>query len=269
MCLLYVGNNNKEKSDLTTVYLTGLESTIQHNLQIKFKQQWNQPWDLACRLCVIHTARWIGLRGMRWHLVMTERVLSCHLQLSLPLYRLFFFCHICHHHATGYAFIRSLSISTSQFRLTLLLHLHLPWFSLSLTLSLHPSPIPAHFFCLSRYALVFLILWLHLIWGGRRRGRSPAQSDALRGFILWKTSNLNADGNIFRWFNSTMCNIPNKAFFCFCFLQLFSCYAYWVFHKLLHLTNSENLKRTRKNKQMQKSLSKLVLSILKLCNYVC
>lgn len=153
MCLLYVclwGTIIKKHYDITLFDMKWLESTIQHNLQIKFKQQWDQPWDFPCRLYVIHTAHWIGLRGIRWHLVMTERALSCHLQLSLPLYRLFFFCHICHHHATGYTFIRSLLISTSQFRLTLLLHLHLPWFSLSFTLSLHPSPIPAHFFCLSR-----------------------------------------------------------------------------------------------------------------------
>lgn len=140
------------------------------------------------------------------------------------------------------------------------------------SLSLSPS-IPLPFLRTSSvsHAMPWYFWFCDYIWFGGEGGggRSPAQSDALRGFILWKTSNLNADGNIFRWFNSTMGNIPNKAFFCFCFLQLFSCYAYWVFHKLLHLTNSEDLKRTRKNKQMQKSLSKLVLSILKLCNYVC
>lgn len=193
---------------------------------------------------------------------MIKSVLSCHFQLSRPLFRLFFFCPICHHHATGYtchpksfnfSFLDSLfsSISLSGFH--------------SLLLS---SPIPLSF-------LLSVLFWLFLgicdsvitsDLGGRQRGRSSALRDALRGFSLWKPSNLNADGNIFRGFNSTVCNIPNKALFCFFYtgsvVTLIK-----VFYDVVLLTNSEHL-NVEDKKRKENSLSQLVLSLLKLCNYV-
>ena len=57
--------------------------------------------------------------------------------------------------------------------------------------------------------------------GGRQRGCSTAQGNALRGFSVWTPSNLNADGNIFRGFNSTVHVISKRALFCF-FTQVLS-----------------------------------------------
>lgn len=56
------------------------------------------------------------------------------------------------------------------------------------------------------------------------------------GIILWAPSHLNADGNIFQWFNSTPCNIPNKDLFFVCppphpHPHTHPCYAYWVCYK--------------------------------------
>lgn len=65
-----------------------------------------------------------------------------------------------------------------------------------------------------------------------------------------------------------MCNIPNKALFLFFYTGSLVTLIL-VFCKLVHLTNGENLnEEDQKRKQMQKSLSKFALSLLKLCNYV-
>lgn len=83
----------------------------------------------------------------------------------------------------------------------------------------------------------FFVITFHLEVesGGVRQRRAKLSW----GFILWKTSHLNVDGNIFRWFNSTLCDIPNQGFVFF--PHLFPCYAYWVYYKLLYLTNNRNL----------------------------
>lgn len=94
--------------------------------------------------------------------------------------------------------------------------------------------------------------------GGVRRRTAPLSW----GIILWAPSHLNADGNIFQWFNSTPCNIPNKDLF-FCLplpthkhTHLFPCYAYWVCYKLLYLTNNGILSgEVQSGEQMQRSLS--------------
>lgn len=76
-------------------------------------------------------------------------------------------------------------------------------------LFLHPSP-GALSFRPPCYFPVFFVITFHLeveSGGVRQHG-----AELSWGFILWKTSHLNADGNIFRWFNSTPCNIPNQGF---------------------------------------------------------
>lgn len=143
---------------------------------------------------------------------MIESVLSCHFQLSLPLFRagsVFLLSHLsppcCRVHLSSnvsqfplFNFLDSFFSSISGFPSRLLSSS----FPLSFLLSV--------LFWLLCFSLVFVILWLHLISGERQRRLSSAQRDALRGFSLWKPSNLNADGNIFRGFYSTMSNIPNK-----------------------------------------------------------
>lgn len=102
-------------------------------------------------------------------------------------------------------------------------------------LFLHPS-LGALSFRPLCYSPVFFVITFHLeveSGGVRQHGAKLSW-----GFILWKTSHLNADGNIFRWFNSTLCNIPNQGFV---FSHLFPCYAYWVYYKLLYLTNNRNV----------------------------
>lgn len=97
-------------------------------------------------------------------------------------------------------------------------------------------------FRLSCFSLVFMILWLHLIWG-EGSGGVVQHRDALGGFSLWKQSNLNADGNIFWGFNSTMCSIPNMASSFFLFTQvLFVCW-YWCIWLMLRIWINQERKQ--------------------------
>lgn len=66
-------------------------------------------------------------------------------------------------------------------------------------------------------AMLLSGVFCNYIWfGGRKRGCFCRRTATLSwGIILWAPSHLNADGNIFQWFNSTPCNAPNKdLFFC-------------------------------------------------------
>lgn len=138
----------------------------------------------------------------------------------------------------GTVVTQHLSISSFQFlsRLPLFLIsfsgfpslLRFPPLSLSRSFSL---------FCSGSHAFPWYLWFCDYIWfGGRQRGCSSEQRDALRGFSLWKPSNLNADGNIFRWFNSTMCNIQNRALFFYTGSLVTLIY---FFYKLVHLNGPE------------------------------
>lgn len=172
-----------------------------------------RSWELSRSLSVNHTAYWVRLRGIRWHLVMTKRVLSCHLQLSpLSLWAVFPFCH--HLSAPCYRIQVpskvSFSTPTDQTYFVSPSSLRGPLF-------LHPS-LSAPSFRPLCYSPVFFVITFHLEVGSggvRQHGAKHSW-----GFILWKTSHLNADGNIFRWFNSTPCNIPNQGFVFFALVPL-------------------------------------------------
>lgn len=146
---------------------------------------------------------------------MTKRVLSCRLQLSPPLYPPRCFCRICQRH------------TTRMQRPSKVTHFHPPTlpdqtFSVSPSSSAGSAPPPFHFSPLAhslahvRYAALgcfFVITFdLEVESGGVRRHTAPLSW----GIILWAPSHLNADGNIFQWFNSTPCNIPNKDLFFVC-----------------------------------------------------
>lgn len=137
-----------------------------------------------------------------------------------------------------------------------------PWFSAG---SAPPPPLLslvahslAHVRCATLGCFFVITFDLEVESGGVRRHTAPLSW----GIILWAPSHLNADGNIFQWFNSTPCNIPNKDLF-FCLplpththTHLFPCYAYWVCYKLLYLTNNGNLSgEVQSGEQMQRSLS--------------
>lgn len=143
---------------------------------------------------------------------MTKRVLSCRLQLSPPLYPLRCFCRICQRHTTRMQ--RTSEVS----------HFHPPhpagsnllrpsivlcWVcSSSIPLLAARSLTHSRPLCCSR--VFFVITFdLEVESGGVRRHTAPLSW----GIILWAPSHLNADGNIFQWFNSTPCNIPNKDLF--------------------------------------------------------
>lgn len=117
-----------------------------------------RSWELSCSLSVNHTAYWVRLRGIRWHLVMTKRVLSCHLQLSpLSLWVVFPFCH--HLSAPCYRIQLPSKVShfqPPQIKPTLSLHLPSVALSSSIPLSVLSRSIP--------YAILRCFLWLHFIW---------------------------------------------------------------------------------------------------------
>lgn len=137
-----------------------------------------RSWELSCSLSVNHTAYWVRLRAIRWHLVMTKRVLSCHLQLSpLSLWAVFPFCH--HLSApTGYN-CRPKSLIFNPHRSNrLCLSIFPPWPSLPPSLSrcsLVPSPV-----------LFSGVFCDYISFGGRKRGRSSARSEALVGVYIVK-----------------------------------------------------------------------------------
>lgn len=164
---------------------------------------------------------------------MTERVLSCHFQLSSSLQAVFLLSHL-----SPPCYRKHLSASFHPWVFNLLSFLVVS--SLSFTLSICLS-------CPCRLSLLWFPGFSDCVitlgvggwggwWGGG--GVSSAWRDSLMRFILWKTFNLNADSNIFWWINSTVCNIPNTALF-FVFTLLI-CYALCVFHKLLDLTNENH-----------------------------
>lgn len=187
---------------------------------------------------------------------MTKRVLSCRLQLSPPLYRLRCFCHICQRHTTRMQWPSGVShfhpphpAESNPLRLSVVLG----WvcsFSIPLLV--------AHSLAHVRYATLgcfFVITFdLEVESGGVRR-RTPPLS---WGIILWAPSHLNADGNIFQWFNSTPCNIPNKDLFFVCLpppthtLVMLIEFA----TNILYLTNNGNVgELVQSGERMQRSLS--------------
>lgn len=115
----------------------------------------------------------------------------------------------------------------------------------------------AHVRCATLWCFFVITFDLEVESGGVRRHTAPLSW----GIILSAPSHLNADGNIFQWFNSTPCNIPNKDLFFVCpsphtHTHLFPCYAYWVCYKLLYLTNNGNLGgEVQSGEQMQRSPS--------------